>query len=397
MAFAATSAESRRATAWVAPAAGAVAGVLVACGIWTFGGTAASAAPGTAAPATPAQAAAAIVPADAPAAPRHRPPTLSAPGAGAAQPASSPPLQLCGLGDLTTGHPPAEPTGAAGLQGLPRPLGEDALDAARAALLARLHQGDAAARATAALLERPPAGDPAAEQAWSTRVLAQAWSSASPTVLQWAEQACALQPEPAACRRALIRTRLQLEPDNAAHWVALGAEDPMAAEEAWQGLLRASRWHERPAALSLAVEAAAPAPLPGYLRAALEADIRQRALAWPSRAEGFVLERCEQAPPGRADTCAALATLMSEHSDSLDTLTEAASVARAAGWPDDRVQRLHDDFQALHRAAQSLRQPPDPGSCRQVQDWQQHLADVGRLGEPAALRTRALPGPASPR
>lgn len=413
MAFAAHSASPRKAAAWVAPAAGVAVGVVLGVVAVWCGQAFHDDPPTVATVAAPAAAAAwPTGPSSAPALPvpaPQRPPAVPAPGPVVTATPASDSVELCGLGRFPTartpgepgepGHPagPSVPNGAADLQTLPRPVGEEALEAARTAVLARLRQGDAAARATATLLERPPAGEPGAEQAWSSAVLSQARASRSPEVLQWVAQACAVQPEPAACRLALIRTRLELEPDNAAHWAALGEEDPAAAEEAWQGLVRASRWHERPQALALAVEAATPSQLPGYLRAALAADLRERAHGWPSPPEGFVLGRCEQAPPARTEACAALATLMAERSDTLATLTEAASVARAAGWPAERVQQLHEDFQALNRAAEGLRQPPEPWSCRQVHAWQQHLADVGRLGEPAALRNRALPGPASPR
>ncbi|MFG6486551.1 hypothetical protein ACG04R_07720 [Roseateles sp. BYS78W] len=312
-------------------------------------------------------------------------------------------VDLCGLGRMPVGDtdpvtPPDDtdaPEATAGLQALPAPVGEQPLAQARARMLATLRQGDARARVAALLLDRPAADDPAAQQAWAGAVLSQALGSGDPAALAWATEACGPQPDPAACRINLIRERLRAEPDNGYHWAALADEDPAAGDAAWRGLLQARRWLERPQALVLASQAALPADLPGYLRLALGADVRARSASLPSPGEGFVLERCQQAQPGRREQCDALAALM-QRSDALQTLTEAASVAQAAGWPAERLQQLRHEFQDLVHAPPAWQADADqPLACASVDAWQHHLTQLAQVGELATLRAAARAHPAT--
>lgn len=324
-----------------------------------------------------------------------------APPATAPAPAPAPApgtvMELCGLGRLPLPSPTGAPSAddaEADIARLPAPVGEQPLAQARDALLTRLRQGDTRQRGLALLLTRP-ADEPAdAARAWSAELLALARPSGLPELLQWAEPACSLQAEPTACRLDLIRTRLRLEPDNAAAWAALADEDPAARDDAWAGLQRATRWHERPQALLLATQAALPPDLPGYLRLALAREMQLRTQQLPSAGEGFVLERCQQTAPGRTTACAGLAELMSQRSDTLRTLTEAASVAQAAGLPEARVNALRQEFHALRQADPLA--PPGPGTpgadaplgCARLQAWEQHVDHTTRLGELGALRLR---------
>jgi hypothetical protein len=335
------------------------------------------------------------------------PPT---PGGRAAAPPTATPgahrpaiVDLCGLGRMPVGDtgPAAPPDGddapeaTAGLQALPAPVGEQPLAQARARMLAALRQGDARARVAALLLDRPAADDPAAQPAWAGAVLGQALGSGDPAALAWAAEACGPQPDPAACRLNLIRERLRAEPDNAYHWAALADENPTAADTAWQGLLQARRWLERPQALVLSTQAALPADLPGYLRLGLGAEVRARTASLPSPGEGFVLERCQQPLPGRREQCDALAALM-QHSDALQTLTEAASVAQAAGWPAERLQQLRHEFQDLVHAPPAWQaDAAQPLACASVDAWQRHLTQLAQVGELATLRAAARAHPAN--
>lgn len=339
---------------------------------------------------TPAPQAAAPAPAQALALPTG--PAVSAPpvGPAAAQPLLLPGtkttvVDLCGLGRFTAAAPADDDEEPLDLESLPAPVGREPLAAARAALLTQLRQGDARARAAALLLSPPEGDDPAAEQAWSRQLLQLAQSSGQPEVLGWAEGACATQPAPMACRHDLIRARLRLEPDNAAHWAALADADPSASDEAWRGLLQSRRWQERPQSLLLAAQSALPDSLPGYLRLALGAEMRLRAPAPSGGGDAFMQERCQQ--HGRAEECGALARLLSERSDALRTLSNAAALAQAAGWPANRQQRLRAEAERLARAAPTWwRRQGQPMACDTVQRWQQHLTEVARVGEVAALR-----------
>jgi hypothetical protein len=309
-------------------------------------------------------------------------------------------VDLCGLGRMPVSGadfaglaaPPDDAdardatAASGGLQTLPTPIGEQPLAQARARMLAALRQGDARARVAALLLDRPAADEPAAQLAWARSVLGLALNSSDPAALTWAVEACGPQADPAGCRLSLIRTRLQLEPDNAFHWAALADEDPAAADTAWQGLLRARHWLERPQTLVLASQAALPADLPGYLRLGLGAEVRARAASLPSPGEGFVLDRCQQPQPGRREQCDALAALM-QSSDALQTLTEAASVAQAAGWPAERLTQLRREFQDLVHAPPAWQaDPAQPLACASVDAWQRHLTQLAQVGELATLR-----------
>jgi hypothetical protein len=308
--------------------------------------------------------------------------------------AAAAPVELCGLGQvLLTGPAPAGDV-PPDLADLPGPIGEQALAQAREGLLARLRQGDTRQRAIALLLARPPDEPADAARAWAGELLGLARHSGLPELLHWAEPACSQQADPGACRLALVRERLRLEPDNAAHWAALADEDPAAGDAAWAGLQQARRWHERPQSLVLATQAALPPDLPGYLRLALAREMKLRTQQLPSAGEGFVLERCTQPVPGRTAACAELAALLSQRSDSLRTLTEAAAVAQAAGLPAPHVQALRQEFHALLQADPLDPPLPDadraPLGCARLHAWQQHLDDTARLGELGALRQRRV-------
>lgn len=371
------------------PTLGALAAALLAAALLRPAPDAEAPAPGAGRPGAPAPLRLPAWVGAATAAPMPARPT--APGAPTAAPGTAPVVELCGLGRVPVAG--AAPDDAPlDIADLPGPIGEQALNQARDGLMARLRQGDARQRAIALLLSRPPDEPAGAAQAWAAELLGLARQSGQPELLHWAEPACMLQAAPGACRIDLIRTRLRLEPDNAAHWAALADEDPAAGDEAWAGLQRASRWHERPQALLLATQAALPADLPGYLRLALAREMQLRTQQLPSAGEGFVLERCQQAEPGRAAACARLADVMGQQGDNLRTLTEAASVAQAAGLPEARVRALRQEFHALLQADPLNPREADAGQpllgCDRLQAWQQHLGDTARLGELGALRLR---------
>ena len=303
-------------------------------------------------------------------------------------------FDVCGLGRISLPAGVPEESVSGGVEALPAPVGSEPLAQARGRLVAGLHAaGTARARVAAQLLQRPDTEDEAAWQAWAQATLQRALAQPDPVALAWAEEACGHLPgageQGAPCRLGLIRARLRLEPDNAHHWAALADEDPSAAEEAWQGLLRARRWHEAPQALVLATQQALPPDVPGYLRLALGAEVGTRAGALPSPGEGFLLERCRAAVPGRQAECDAVAQLLVNQGDGTQTLALGAKLGEAAGWPAERVQAVHTELQAL--AGEQVRWLPEteqPLSCRGVEAWQAQLAQVAQVGELQALRQR---------
>lgn len=304
------------------------------------------------------------------------------------------PVEICGLHDAPL--PAAASGGANGLAALPASAGSDPLAQAREQLLAALRQdGRARARVAAQLLDRPDTEDPLVWHDWAQTTLQHAMAEPDAVALGWAEEACGRLIGAddgdlgSACRRRLIRARLRLEPDNARHWAALAEEDPAAADEAWQGLLHARRWHDVPQALALLTQQALPADLPGYLRLALAAEVDVRAAALPSPGEGALLARCGEPVPDRQTECRALAERMAAHSDTTQTLALALAIGQAAGWPTTRVQAVQDELQAL--ASDRVRWRPEasqPLSCRSVDAWLVQLQDMASVGELPALRRR---------
>lgn len=303
-------------------------------------------------------------------------------------------FEVCGLGRISPPSGAPAEIAAGGVEALPAPVGSEPFAQARARLLASMAaQAAPRARVAAELLQRPSSDDESALNSWARTLLQRAHDSGDPVALAWAEEACGYLPgegsQGQACRLRLIRERLRLEPDNGHHWAALADEDPSAADEAWQGLLKARRWHEEPQALVLAAHQALPPDVPGYLRLALGAEIGTRAGALPSPGEAFLQDRCIEAPLGRRAECENLAQMLVAHGDGTQTLALGLKVGRAAGWPTDRVKAVQAELEAL--ASEPVRWQPDPAqslSCNSVEAWQSHLAQVAAVGELQALRQR---------
>jgi hypothetical protein len=349
--------------------------------------------------------------ADAPAAAGAAPagPRMQTAAAAPAPAARGPALaEVCGLGRIALAPSGSTPGGAdgadgadgpdpaSGLAALPTPVGSGSLVQTRERLLASLRSTPGArAQVAAQLLQRPDTEDPQVWHAWAQATLQQALAQPDPVALGWAEEACGRLAgdgsQGQACRVALIRARLHLEPDNARHWAALADEDPTATAEAWQGLLRASRWHEAPQALVLLTQQVLPPDVPAYLRLALGAEVDAQAAALPSPGEGFLQERCSEPVPGRQAECQALAQTLVANSDATQTLALGLKLGQAAGWPEPRVRAVQQELQAL--ASDRVRWQPEaaqPLSCRGVESWQQHLQQVAVLGELGALRQRLV-------
>lgn len=300
------------------------------------------------------------------------------------------PVEVCGLRDA-----PPTADDAGGLAALSTSAA-DPLAQTRMRLLAALRQdARARARVAAQLLDRPDTEDPLVWHNWAQATLQSAMAEPDPVALGWADEACGrligadTGDLGSACRRELIRTRLRIEPDNARHWAALAEEDPAAADEAWQGLLLAPRWHDAPQALAVVTQQALPVDVPAYLRLSLGTEIDLRAAALPSPGEGFLITRCREPVPGRQAECRALAERMVAHGDTTQILALGLKVGEAAGWPQARVQAVQDELQAL--ASDRVRWRPEasqPLSCHSMDTWLQHLQAMASAGELPALRMR---------
>jgi hypothetical protein len=172
------------------------------------------------------------------------------------------------------------------------------------------------------------------------------------------------------------------------HWLEWAQESSSASErdEAWQGLLRAHRWHEHPGGLTAvtqqALAAMQPVP-PAYLRARIARETLGRDAARAPAGLAWLEQQCTL---GRAD-CAQLAERMAGDADSAALLTQAAALGRQAGWTEARVHALTAVTQAIHAQLPSW---PDTEratlACSGAEPPLAHVQAVARRGEVPRLR-----------
>lgn len=193
------------------------------------------------------------------------------------------------------------------------------------AMLASGSGGDA----VLALLMQRPATDDAA---WAEQVRLAALRSQDAQALRWAASACAT----SACRRELLQERLRLEPDNALHWIAWLDENPAAADEAWQGLAAARRWHEQPLSLGERIGRALPPTLLPAQREVLLQPLRDQPWAAPPVPSTHLANACGHYGPAHpiGAACAHAAELLLTGSDSPTAWQRGAELARQLGRSD---------------------------------------------------------------
>ncbi|MCL4695642.1 MAG: hypothetical protein KJ023_01060 [Burkholderiaceae bacterium] len=290
---------------------------------------------------------------------------------------------LCGLGRIVVAGGGGDREGGA-LPELPAPVGRFAFEDAQRRLLQTLAGGDARLRVAAGLLQQPTPGDPAAEAAWARGLVAEALASRDAQALRWAATACPFVDDETACRRRLVRARVQAEPANALHCLDWAAEEPGSADAAWAGLARAQYWREHPLGLAGVLLAAVPPDVPGYLIGSLSMEAMARDAAFPAPPLDPALQRCRGVT---GPDCERLARLLVERGDSVQSLMLGRELGEHAGWAPAQLQRLDDEVAALqkqehHWAVDDKR----PLGCETIERQRQHIAAVQRDGELAVLR-----------
>jgi hypothetical protein len=289
-------------------------------------------------------------------------------------------VELCGTGRLPLRD---SGSGTDAFDNLPDPVGRLALLELQERLLRVLAAGDARQRVAAWLLRQPDVADPAAQTAWAVGLLAEARAGGDAQALRWAAAACSHTDDAGRCRRELARARVQAEPDNGLHWLEWAQEASSAPEqaEAWQGLVRAHRWHEHPGGLTAVTQVALasmqPAPV-AYLRARLARETLGHDTARAPVGLAWLEQQCT---PGRAD-CAQLAERMAGDADSAALLQQAAALGQQAGWAEARVQALTAATQAFHA---QLPNWPEAAraelACGAAEPQLAHVEAVARRGE----------------
>jgi hypothetical protein len=309
-------------------------------------------------------------------------PAMPAPAASVAAVPASVTTELCG-----TGRVPLRDAGgsaeADAFDQLPAPVGRLALQELQARLLQALASGNARQRTAAWLLRQPDAPDPAAQSAWAGGLLAEARAGGDAQALRWAVTACNHIADGAQCRRELAHARVQAEPGNGLHWLEWAPEASSAAEreQAWQGVLRASTWHEYPGGLTAVTQAALaalqPVP-PAYLRARLARETLGRDSAEVPEGQDWLESQCAS---NRA-SCAQVADRMSTEADSVALLLLAAALGRHVGWSEDRLQALAATTQAFHDRLPSWPESARAAlGCSAAEPQLAHIQAVAQRGE----------------
>ncbi|MFG6462878.1 hypothetical protein ACG04Q_14990 [Roseateles sp. DXS20W] len=295
------------------------------------------------------------------------------------QPPATSTTELCGSGRFALSAPQDDAdANADAFARLPAPVGRLALQELQDRLLPLLAAGDARQRAAAWLLRQP--ADGAAQAAWAAGQLAEAHAGGDAQALRWAASACAHTDDASACRLALARARVNAEPDNGLHWLALAQEAPQPREQAqaWQGIVQASAWREYPAGLTATTQAALshlrPAPA-GYLRARLARDTLGPDAAQALDGADWLVSQCAH---HRSD-CAQVADRIAARADSAALLQLAATLGRQLDWPQERLDAVSAVTQAFHTTLPAWQD--SPLACGAVDPQLAHVDAVAQRGE----------------
>jgi hypothetical protein len=254
---------------------------------------------------------------------------------------------------------------------------------------ALLNRGNPRQRATAFMLNlRSEQTEATTEQL--ARLAA---SSKDPLVISWALNLCDSKP---ACGVGLARAWTQIEPDNAAAWLALAASEPAAATEVRSGLVAAKHFSTRQGALVHEAMQGVPTDAPPYLRFELAIlfvgyDI---AVSMPNFKPLIAL--CMPTPAlgtERQATCSAVAGMVTEHSDTLLGYAIGTRMGEQAGWPASRMAELRAQRKrldaAMRESERELVDMQQPMSCKSIDRGMRHLQERGELGELGYLKRKA--------
>lgn len=294
-------------------------------------------------------------------------------------------FDVCGLGAVPGQWQRPSPDADEMVFGLPPALGVDAPNAAIDHLVqSSLHASRPRRRGAALMMQRE--GDTAA-------ALAQlAATSHDPVIAHWAVSACWAAAD---VRRrppcaVLARRWAQLEPDNAAAWLAVLDGEPGAEAEVMQQVALASRFDEHLGEVAREAMHAARGEWAPLLRLqvlghAFDGDARGLSSYSP------LLQHCapsQLADPDRRQRCEAVAELLVGRGRTLLAQKFGLRLAERLAWPERRLAPLraaHARADEAARAAAARRQRHGAFSCATVEAELRQLQAVLRDGEWAAL------------
>lgn len=306
-------------------------------------------------------------------------------------------LELCGIGRMSIPLPKDEAEGER-WELLPRALGQyaraeawdrvtTALDASpvereRAAAMVLRASGLLDAEAAAMQLTRRPQTTAHVQQ---LATLARETRDAG--VLQWALALCQREPALEACKALSPRDLVALAPQDGRSWLLLAAADADRREEALQRAARAPKISSLPS-LAAAVDSAAPASLPPYLRHDLQVQALGIELGlgdgWPW---SFASRHCRQPENRGRPTCSALAEALQERGPDLLAMVIGRSMGESQGWPAARVTAAKGEEAGLQAQFPAFA-TDQPYACATVARWRAWLLDRAAVGERGALQRR---------
>lgn len=296
-----------------------------------------------------------------------------------ARPAAPPRAEVCAA------------RGAADEDIAPEELSEPALqrrsrDTGARWLAAMQASGDERTRAAGWLLAQ--GGDTAAQR---DRLATLAASSRDAQVQAYALRACrGAGPASSACQSLTPQAWVQIEADNGAAWLALAGDarlEPAVQLDALRQAARARRFDTHGAALQGLVQAAAP-PGTGELD-----RLAMARLVAALRGDWLVTEplrlHCSASAlvdPERSGLCDAIADMLATQGQSVPDLLQARDIGQRVGWPEDRLEALRDEADALFAFERRRTDASELANCGELARLNGFYAEVGRLGQLAALR-----------
>lgn len=220
------------------------------------------------------------------------------------------------------------------------------------------------------------------------RLATLAASSRDPLVQAYALRACrGAGATSSACQTLAPQAWAQVETDNAAAWLAV-AGDPRAEAaaqlDALQQAARATRYDTHAAALHLLIQAAPPPGIDDLDRLAMGRQVAAARADWlgtePLRLHCSAAQLTD---PARVPICDRLAELLATRGQTVPDLLQAREIGQRVGWPDERLDALRDETDAMVAFEGRAGELTD---CAALARQSAFYADVGRLGQVGALR-----------
>jgi hypothetical protein len=309
--------------------------------------------------------------------------TIAEPGMAVASPPAGPSKgltywDLCGVGrvPVPAGTSPTASV-ADSWHGLPAPMGDTALEDVRRRMLALLPNAGPRDQLLALIWRGAGAGE----------IANLARSSGDGLVMRWAVARCQAAPA-SECNGLSSRDWAKLEPDNAAAWLTLWADEPTADAEVMAALRAGVRHQTHEQSLTAAMLAAVPPDVPGYVRGLLAVEVMGIQAAMGDRTGADLLFRRCRAPllpdsPQRSQ-CDLVAQLLVERGDSFRARSLGLSLATKLAWPVERLRALRVSHEAIAAAAAAAVAGPQPLSCGTLEPLLATLSQAPQLGEFAA-------------